>query len=69
MVARVDATGKILWKTDSGIERFKLAQILPDARNLAFVGTRPPIPNKVPEPLLVIVDNQTGAVSTSTLWK
>ena len=69
MVARVDATGHFLWKADTGIERFKLAQVLPDAHNIAFVGTRPPVPNQVPEPLVVIVDNKTGAVSTSTLWK
>ncbi|MEO7412185.1 MAG: hypothetical protein ABIZ81_02415 [Opitutaceae bacterium] len=69
MLARVDSTGKILWRTDTGIERFKLAQILPDARNVAFIGTRPPVPDKLSEPILVIVDNPSGAVSTTTLWK
>jgi hypothetical protein len=69
MLARVDATGKILWKTDTGIERFKLAQILPDARFIAFTGTRPPVPDKVSEPILVIVDNQSGVASTVSLWQ
>lgn len=69
MAARVDAAGKILWKTDTGIDRFALKQILPDAHRIAFIGTRPPVPDKVSEPIFVIVDNQSGALTTSTLWK
>lgn len=69
MVARVDTAGKIVWKVDTGLDRFKLQQILPDARFPAFVGTRPPVPDKVPEPLLAIIDTQSGAVSTSSLWR
>ena len=34
---------------------------------MAFVGTRPMVPDKVSEPLLVIVDNRTGAVVTHSL--
>jgi len=69
MLARVDTAGKIIWKTDTGLERFKLAQILPDARFIAFTGTRPPVPDKVSEPLLVFVDNQSGVASTISLWQ
>jgi len=69
VVARVDAAGKILWKTDTGIDRFTLSQFLPDARFAAFIGTRPQVPDKVSEPILVIVDNQSGAASTVSLWK
>lgn len=69
MVARVDTAGRPLWKVDTGIDRFKLSQILPDERFPAFIGTRPPVPNKVSEPILVVVDTQSGATTTSTLWK
>lgn len=69
MVARVDTTGNILWKVDTGIDRFKLSQILPGKDSFAFVGTRPPVPDKLSEPLLVIVENGTGAVVTHSLWQ
>jgi hypothetical protein len=69
VVARVDARGKPVWKVDTGIDRFKWSQILPDPRIVAFVGTRPPVPNKVPEPILVTIDTQSGSPSTTTLWQ
>lgn len=69
MVARVDTAGKVVWKTDTGIDRFKLSQILPDARRAGFIGTRPPVPNKVSEPILVLVDTESGALSVSSLWQ
>lgn len=69
VVARVDPQGKVVWKTDTGIDRFKLAQILPDPRHMAFIGPRLPVAGKVPEPILVTVDTQTGVASTSTLWQ
>ena len=69
MLARVDATGRIVWKTDTGIDRFKLSQILPDTRFIAFTGTRPSVPDKVSEPVLVIIDTQSGAASTVSLWQ
>ncbi|MEK7781914.1 MAG: hypothetical protein AAB370_10490 [Verrucomicrobiota bacterium] len=69
IVARVNAGGKIAWQVDTGIHRFKLSQILPDARHIAFIGTRPPIPDKLSEPILVSIDAQSGAQATSTLWK
>ena len=65
----MDTAGKILWKTDTGIERYKLEQILPDARFTALIGTRPPVPDKVSEPILVVVDHQSGTASTVSLWQ
>jgi hypothetical protein len=69
VVARVDMSGKILWQADTGIDRFKLSQILPGDPYMAFVGTRPMVPDKVSEPLLAIVDNRTGKVATTSLWQ
>jgi hypothetical protein len=69
MLARADGAGKILWQSDTGLDRFTLSQILPDARFMAFRGTRPPVPDKVSEPVLVIVDNRSGASSTVSLWQ
>lgn len=69
VVARVDAKGQPLWRVDTGISRFSLRQILPGEHSTAFVGTRPPIPDKVSEPLLVIVDHRNGQQVTHSLWQ
>jgi hypothetical protein len=69
MVARVATVGNILWKVDTGIDRSHLSQILPGERSMAFVGPRPMVPDKVSEPLLVIIDNNSGAVTTTSLWQ
>ncbi len=69
MVARVTTDGKIVWSVDTGLDRFLLKQILPDGPFPAFVGTRPAVPNKVSEPLLVIINTQTGGVSSTSLWQ
>jgi hypothetical protein len=69
VVARVDIAGKPIWRSDTGIDRFRLAQILPGTSSIAFIGPRPQVPNKLSEPLLVIVESGTGKTSTSTLWK
>ncbi|MBK8498945.1 MAG: hypothetical protein IPL52_09040 [Flavobacteriales bacterium] len=69
MVARVDTDGRIIWKVDTGIDRFKLAQVLPGKDSFAFVGTRPREEGKVPEPLLVIVENATGRIASHSLWR
>ena len=67
VVGCVDAAGKILWQTDTGIERFALEQILPDEHFIAFTCKRPSVAGKVSEPILVIVNNQAGTITTSTL--
>lgn len=69
MMARVDLTGTVLWSVDTGLDRFDLQQILPGKTSMAFVGMRPPVPNKVREPLLVIVDVRTGKVESYSLWR
>lgn len=69
IVARVDTGGNIIWQVDTGIDRFKLSQLLPSKDSFAFVGTRPSVPDRVSEPLLVIVDNGTGATKSISLWQ
>jgi len=69
MMARVDTEGRIVWKVDTEIDRFALSQILPGESATAFVGTRLPVPNRVSEPLLVIVEHATGKVRTHSLWQ
>jgi hypothetical protein len=65
-VTRVDASGKTLWETETGIG--DLQQVLPDRSVVAFIGTRPRVPDKVPEPILTLVENATGAVTERSLW-
>jgi hypothetical protein len=68
-VARVEVpSGRLLWSIDTGLERFKLEQVLPGGRRTAFRGTRPPVPDQVSEPLIVMVDNSTGEIATHSLW-
>lgn len=69
MVARVDVAGKILWSVDTGLDRFDLQQVLPGKTSMVFVGKRPPVPNTVSEPLLVVVENRTGKVMTHSLLR
>lgn len=69
MVGRVDDAGTVLWQVDTGIDRFKLAQILPGKESTVLVGTRPPVPDKVSEPILVIVEHSSGQARTVSLWQ
>jgi len=69
VVARVDDEGNLLWSVDTGISRSALQQILPGADATALVGTRPPVPNEVSEPLLVIVGHDDGRQATHSLWR
>lgn len=69
MVGRVDDKGAMVWQLDTGIDRFSLRQILPGVDSTAFVGTRPPIPDKVSEPILVIVQHGSGQARTISLWQ
>ncbi len=65
VVTRIDDEGRELWSMETGIDT--LHQILPDPKVLAFIGTRPPIPDKVPEPIITFVDTADGAVRTESL--
>lgn len=69
VVSRVDLNGTVRWTVDTAIDRFKLTQILPCRDAFAFVGTRLPVPGRVSEPLLVIVDLADGRVVTHSLWR
>jgi hypothetical protein len=69
MVSRVSLQGDVLWKVDTGIDRFSLQQILPEEGSTAFVGTRPRVEGKVPEPLLVVVEHGKGTLRTLSLWQ
>jgi hypothetical protein len=69
VVSRVDDQGNLLWSTDTGLDRFSLKQILPGADVLAFIGERPPIPNKLSEPLIVLVESRTGKLTSHSLWR
>jgi len=67
-VSRVDAAGRAAWTTDTGIDRFRLQQVLPGPDSTAFVGPWPQVPNDLGEPLLVILRHADGsAVSHSLL--
>ena len=66
-VARIHPSGQVHWTADTGIGA--LHQILPDASVMVFVGERPPIPNKVSEPILVCVNTTTGTTNTISLWR
>ncbi len=69
VVARVDLQGGILWTADTGLDRFQLRQILPGTDRFAFVGTRPPQPDQLSEPLVVLVDNHSGELTRHSLWR
>jgi hypothetical protein len=62
-------TGRLLWTQDTGLDRFTLAQILPGDTSTALVGTRPPTPDTVSEPLIVLFDHATGRLTTHSLWR
>ena len=63
---RVDTDGNTLWETETGID--SLQQVLPDRSFPAFIGTRPRVPDKVSEPILVILDAETDKATTHSLW-
>lgn len=67
LLSRLDDGGGELWRRDLGIAR--LEEILPDALRPAFIGTRPARQGEVPEPILVIVDVASGALSTHSLLR
>ena len=67
LVTRLGTDGKTGWATDTGIGR--LEQVLPDERIIAFIATRPAVPNKVPKPILVMINTSTGGMTTHSLWR
>jgi len=69
VVARVDFDGVVQWEVDTGIDHFNLGQILPGEDDTAFIGTRPPVLDRVSEPLLVIVEHASGKMRSESLWR
>lgn len=65
MAARVDRGGHAQWTVNTGIG--VLDQILPGEDSLALVGKRPRVPDKLPEPILVILNLGSGATVTHSL--
>lgn len=69
VVSRVDYQGNLLWTTDTGLDRFQLQQILPGVEVLAFVGVRPSVPGKLSEPVVALVESDTGKLTSHSLWR
>jgi len=65
-VARVAPDGRTVWEAETGIG--DLQQVLPDRNTLALIGTRTRVPDKLPEPVLVILRNDTSAATVHSLW-
>lgn len=69
MVSRMDASGQAVWTANTGLDRSTLQQILPGENAVAFVGTAPAVPGHLSEPMVVLVENETGRVLHHTLWR
>ena len=66
-LTRLAPDGNAIWNSATGIGR--LTQVLPGADCIALIGERPPVPNKVPEPILVLINPTTGTPNTISLWR
>ncbi len=66
-LTRLASDGNAIWNSATGIGR--LAQVLPGADRIALIGERPPLPNQVSEPILVLINTTTGATNTVSLWR
>lgn len=66
-LTRVAPDGKEIWNAVTDLGR--LAQVLPGENSIALIGERPAVPNKVPEPILVLINTTTGATTAVSLWR
>lgn len=66
-LTRLAPDGKELWSADTGLGR--LEQVLPSDKTIVLKGERTPVPNKVPEPIVVLINTTTGATNTVSLWR
>jgi hypothetical protein len=66
-LTRVASDGNAAGPTGTGIGR--LQQVLPGADFIALIGERPPVANKVSEPILVLINTTSGATNTVSLWR
>lgn len=67
LLTRMKPDGQPLWSAATGLGR--LQQALPGSDLILLVGERPPVPDKVPEPILVWVNAATGSTNTVSLWR
>ena len=65
-LSRLDSRGVAEWTTPTGIGR--LNQVLAGNDVILMIGERPSVPNKVPEPILVLADTNKGSIKTVSLW-
>lgn len=68
-VVRLDEAGQVVWQVDTGLDHFRLEQILGGEAMTAFVGTRPSVPGRVPEPIVALVDHAAGTLVVHSLWR
>jgi hypothetical protein len=66
LASRVAPDGHIVWQRDTGIH--EITDILPDPDRPALIGTRDPVPGRLPETILVVFDAQGGEARTHSLW-
>jgi hypothetical protein len=66
-LTRLAPDGNPIWNAATGIGR--LQQVLPGADSIALIGERPPVPNKVSEPILVLINTANGTINTVSLWR
>lgn len=66
-LTRMTPDSKPVWSAATGIGR--LQQVLPDPTTIALIGERPPIPDQVPEPILVLINAKSGETRTLSLWR
>lgn len=66
-LTRIAPDGKSIWDTATGIGR--LQQVLPGVDSIVLIGERPRVPNKVPEPILVLINVESGETNTVSLWR
>jgi hypothetical protein len=66
-LTRLTPDGQELWGADAGLGR--LEQVLPGTNSIVLKGERTPVPNKVSEPILVLINFATGATNTVSLWR
>jgi len=66
VVSRMATSGAVVCSVDTGIDT--LQQILPDRNITVFIGTRPAVPEKISEPIIVMINLEDGSLAQHSLW-
>jgi hypothetical protein len=66
-LTRIATDGRPLWNAESSIGQ--LSQILAGSDTIALIGERPPVPDQVPEPILVLIESASGRTQIVSLWR